>query len=379
MTMKIYAQNAFIGGVFQPATIETSGDAISNIELGVIEASKDVDVRFELGFVVPGLIDLQLNGVAGVDFSSGSKEQIDSALLTLPKTGTTSLCPTIITSKLSQIQKQLKLFSELTRSSASARSLGVHLEGPVISPERRGAHALEHILSASQFLASQIDLDQVKILTLAPELEGAAELIGLAKKRGILVSLGHTTATSAQTKQAKSLGASMVTHLFNGMPRIHQREPGIVTAALLDDSMYFGLIVDGEHVNHEFVDLAFRMGAERAVIVSDASAALLSTVGQKIALGGDQIMVTEQGLVKRADGTLASSGLSQLEAIELQVRAGLSRELLLRSATQIPAKLMGESRLGQLETGAFADIVHYQVDTVPAVDWVLIAGQKCPL
>jgi N-acetylglucosamine-6-phosphate deacetylase len=377
--MKLFAQNAFIGGVFQPATIETLGDVISHIELGPLDTDKDVDVRFDQGYLVPGLIDLQLNGVAGVDFSSGGKQQIEKALAVLPKTGTTSLCPTIITSKLSQIQNQLTLFSELVRSSGSARSLGVHLEGPVISPERRGAHALEHIISASQFLASGIDLDQIRILTLAPELEQAPELIRAASERGILVSLGHTTATSAQTKQAKSLGATMVTHLFNGMPKIHQREPGIVIAALLDDSMFFGLIVDGEHVNHEFVELAFRLGADRAVIVSDASAALLCTPGQKMKLGGDEITVSEQGLVKRIDGTLASSGLSQLEAIELQVRAGLRRELLLRSATEIPANLIGESRLGRLEKGAFADLVHYQVDTALEVDLVLIAGEKCLL
>jgi len=377
--MKIFAQNAFIGGLFQPATVETSGEAISHIELGPLSTKNPVDVRFDQGYLVPGLIDLQLNGVAGVDFSSGGKEQIRKALAALPKTGTTSLCPTIITSKLSQIQKQLVLFSELDITSGSARSLGVHLEGPVISPERRGAHALEHIVSASQFLASGIDLDQIRILTLAPELDQAPELIRSATERGILVSLGHTTATSSQAKQAKSLGASMVTHLFNGMPKIHQREPGIVISALLDDSMFFGLIIDGEHVNHEFVDLALRVGSDRVVIVSDASAALLSEPGQKIALGGDEIVVSERGLVKRKDGTLASSGLSQLEAIELQVRAGLSRELLLRSATEIPANLIGESRLGRLETGVLADIVHYQADTVPMVDFVIVSGQTCLL
>lgn len=377
--MKIFAHNALIDGVFQPATIEVSGDVISRVDRGMPSTTSPVDLQFDHGYLVPGLIDLQLNGVVGVDFSSSDGEQIDKALAALPQTGTTSLCPTIITSKLSQIQTQLTRFSELKRTSGSSRSLGVHLEGPVISQERRGAHASKHIVSASEFLASDINLDQVRLLTLAPEIEGAPELIRAARERGVLVSLGHTTATFSQTKHAKSLGASMVTHLFNGMPKMEQREPGIVTAALLDDSMHFGLIVDGEHVNPEFVELAFRLGADRAVIVSDASAALLSTPDQKIKLGGDEIVVTDRGLVKRKDGTLACSGLSQLEAIELQVRAGLSRELLLRSATQIPANLMGESRLGRLETGAYADIVHYHVDPVLEVDLVLIAGEKCQL
>jgi N-acetylglucosamine-6-phosphate deacetylase len=377
--MRIFAQNSFIDDIFQPATIEVSGDVIVGIELGSISPSKEVEIRFDRGYLVPGLIDLQLNGVAGVDFSSASKQQIETAFADLPQTGTTSLCPTVITSAPEQIKTQLGLFSKLKHAAGSAKSLGVHLEGPVISPEKKGAHALGHILSGTQFLASGIDLGQVRILTLAPEVEGANEVIGLAKANNVLVSLGHSTADSTQTKKAKELGASMVTHLFNAMPKIHQREPGIVTAALLDDSMFFGLIVDGEHVAHDLVDLTLRLGADRAVIVSDASAALLAKTGQKVQMGGTEIVVSEEGVAKREDGTLASSGMSQLQAIEARVRGGLSREVLLRSATIIPANVLGESRLGRLAVGAVADIVHYQVDTVPMVDMVLISGEKCPL
>lgn len=377
--MRIFAQNSFIDGKFQPATIEVTDDLISGIELGPLSASKEVEIQFDQGYLVPGLIDLQLNGVAGVDFSSASKQQIETALADLPQTGTTSLCPTVITSGPEQIKTQLGLFSEISHVARSARSLGVHLEGPVISSEKKGAHALGHILTGTQLLASGIDLAQVRILTLAPEVEGANEVIGRAKAKNVLVSIGHTTANSAQTKKAKELGASMVTHLFNGMPKIHQREPGVVTATLLDDSMFFGLIVDGEHVAHDLVDLALRLGADRTVIVSDASAALLAKTEQKVQMGGTEIVVSEGGVAKREDGTLASSGMSQLQAIEARVRGGLSREVLLRSATSIPANVLGESRLGRLEVGAVADIVHYQVDTVPMVDMVIISGEKCPL
>ena len=129
--MRIFAQNSFIDGKFQPATIEVSGDLISGIELGPLAASKEVEIRYDRGYLVPGLIDLQLNGVAGVDFSSGSKEQIEVALAALPQTGTTSLCPTVITSAPAQIQKQLDAFSKMGHVAGSARSLGVHLEGPV--------------------------------------------------------------------------------------------------------------------------------------------------------------------------------------------------------------------------------------------------------
>ena len=377
--MRIFAQNTFIGGVFQPATIEVSGDLISGIEVGPLGENKEVEIRFDQGFLVPGLIDLQLNGVAGVDFSSGSRSEIETSLAALPQTGTTSFCPTVITSAAEQIQTQLTLFSQISHVKGSARSLGVHLEGPVISREKKGAHTLGHLLTGTQFLDSGIDLAKVRILTLAPEVESAHEVISAARANNVLVSLGHTTANSTQAKEAKKLGASMVTHLFNAMPTIHQREPGIVTATLLDNEMYFGLIVDGEHVANDLVDLALRLGADRAIVVSDASAALLAKSGQKVQMGGTEILVTDQGVAKREDGTLASSGMSQLEAIEARVRDGLSRELLLRSATAIPAEVLGESKLGRLEVGAYADIVHYQVDTGPKVDMVLISGEKCPL
>lgn len=391
--MRIFAQNAFVEGRFQPATISIADGLISSIELGrgIAKDLASADLNFEDGFLVPGLIDLQLNGVAGVDFSSADQSGIESALAALPVTGTTSCCPTVITSELDQIKNQLGVLNLLSSVSGSARSLGVHLEGPVISPDKKGAHSEQHIISGTAFLASGLDLSLVKILTLAPEVQGAKELIAEAKKTRTIVSLGHSNATSAEARQASQLGASMITHLFNAMRKIHQREPGIATSALLDESLSFGLIVDGEHVDYELVELALRLAGDRAFVVSDASAALLAPEGQKVKLGGTDLVASKDGAAKRNDGTIASSGMSQLQAIENAVQAGLSREKLIRSATIVPADLLGESKLGRLEVGALADIVHYQVQNQPSsaqsfahaaspvVDLVLIKGEKCPL
>lgn len=377
--MKIFARNCLVGGIFQPATIELNGDKITGIEIVAPSTKEEVTYYFDDGYLIPGLIDLQLNGVAGVDFSSGTKEEIEASLGALVKTGTTSLCPTVITSEANSIRTQLNIFSKLSPKKGSAGVLGVHLEGPVISAQKKGAHRLEHILTGKQFLESGIDLDQVKILTLAPEVEGASELIQLAKQRNVIVSLGHTMATADQTQKAKKLGATMVTHLFNAMPQIHQRDSGIAISALVDDSLFFGLIMDGKHVDQNLIELALRVGPNRAVIVSDASAGLLVEPGEHIRLGGEEITVSADGVAIRADGTIASSGKSQLEAIEIQVKNGLSRELLVQSATEVPAKILGESGLGRIEVGATADLVHYTVDQFPVVDLVLISGEKCPL
>jgi N-acetylglucosamine-6-phosphate deacetylase len=191
--------------------------------------------------------------------------------------------------------------------------------------------------------------------------------------------MGHTNSTWTEASASKKAGASMVTHLFNAMRQIHQREPGIIVKALLDDDISFGLIVDGEHVDYALVDLAFRLAGDRAIVVSDASAALLSKPGQTVKLGGTQLIVSTDGMAKRADGTIASAGISQLQAIEKAVASNLNREQLIRAATLTPANLLGESRLGRLEVGAYADLVHYLVDESPLVDLVLISGEECQL
>jgi N-acetylglucosamine-6-phosphate deacetylase len=377
--MRIFAQNSFIGGKFQPATISVMGDSITEIKLGPAAEKDKFDFHFDKGFLIPGLIDIQLNGVSGIDFSTGEQDELESSLKALPQTGTTSLCPTIISSSVEQIKNQLNLFAELERTSAAARNLGVHLEGPVISRDKKGAHSEDAIINGHEFLDSKIDLALVKILTLAPEVLGAEELIRAAKEKNSIVSMGHTNATWNEALASKKAGASMVTHLFNAMRQIHQREPGIIVKALLDDDISFGLIVDGEHVDYALVDLAFRLAGDRAIVVSDASAALLSKPGQTVKLGGTQLIVSTDGMAKRADGTIASAGISHLQAIEKAVASNLNREQLIRAATLTPANLLGESRLGRLEVGAYADLVHYLVDESPLVDLVLISGEECQL
>ncbi len=360
-----------------PALIELEGHRIKGVSTSNFANAELADHVFETGFVIPGLLDLQINGVSGVDFSTADDQQIARALNSLSASGTTSICPTVISSPIKQIQSQLNIFENLEQEVGSVRNLGVHLEGPYISSERRGAHALDYLRLPRDFEADSLDLTKVKILTLASELPGADKLIAAARAAGAIVSLGHSNATSAETQQATLDGAQMCTHIFNGMREIHQREPGMAVAALVGNSLHFGIIADGEHVSYELVELAFRVASSRAIIVSDASAALFAQTGDEFELGGSTVMVDAAGNARRPDGTLASSGMTQLQAIENAVAAGLDREMLLLAATKTPADFIGETKLGRIEAGAFADLVHYEVSQKPQVDFVMIGGAEC--
>lgn len=377
--MKIYSQQCLIDGKFVPAVLHIDRGEISQVIIGEVVFDDSFEAYFEDGFLIPGLIDVQINGAAGVDFSTANQEQTSEALKALAKNGTTSICPTVITSPMERIAAQLQMLSIHHPATGAARNLGVHLEGPAISRHKKGAHQEDQLLSPSELISGPIDLGKVKMLTLAPELPGAKELIAAAIERGAIVSLGHSDATASQTSEAADQGAKMVTHLFNGMREIHQREPGIAIEALTNQKLHFGIIVDGEHVSYELVQLAQKLSAERMIVVSDASSALLSSPGTVLQLGGTTVVVDETGTARRDDGTLASSGLTQLEAIEKAVAHGLNRELLLVSASRVPADLLNQQNLGRIESGASADLVHYVSGKKPKIDFLMVSGEKCQL
>lgn len=375
--MLLYADNVLLPEGIVAACVALEGGQITNIFR--IEPLDDVPAearRLGPGYLVPGLIDVQINGCFGVDFSLATFEEVKRALRKLPQTGTTGICPTVITSPVETMLRQISTISGLADGENQARNLGVHLEGPFLSREKRGAHNEALLaLPANRNELVRV-LEKIRILTLAPELDASKELIHKAVQAGCIVSLGHTMATEKEFGQAVAAGATMVTHLFNAQRPIHQREPGISVAALLSEAAFFGIIVDGEHVHYDLVKLAQSIAEDRMIVVSDASAALLAPKGYQSSLGGQDLVVDEAGAARRADGTLASSGLTQLQAIERAVSKGLSREKLLRSATEVPAKLLGIPDLGIIRPGARADLVYYEPGLEPNVKEVFMAGEK---
>jgi N-acetylglucosamine-6-phosphate deacetylase len=225
--------------------------------------------------LLPGFVDLQVNGAFGVDVATEPSRlgELSQALLS---TGTTAYLPTIISSPASLYEQALpELAAAVGGPASGAEVLGVHLEGPFINLDRRGAHAAAHIVAPDpRLLARLLDIGPVRMLTLAPELEEAGEIMALALGRGVVVSAGHSGATFEVAYEALDASVAGVTHLFNAMSAMHHREPGLPGAAFAHPRVVCGLIADGLHVHPELVALAFRMlGPDRVCLVTDAIAA----------------------------------------------------------------------------------------------------------
>jgi N-acetylglucosamine-6-phosphate deacetylase len=235
--------------------------------------------------------------------------------------------------------------------------VGVHLEGPFLSPAKKGAHP--EVLLQAPSLAAVDGWSRpagVAIVTLAPDLPGAHEVLEALALRGVVVSLGHTPASAAQASAAVDLGARWVTHLFNAMAPLHHREPGLPGVALADERLHVGLIPDGIHVHPQVVAMVQRTLGDRLTIVTDAVAALGMPAGRHT-LGRAEVTVGDDG-VRLADGTLAGSNLPMDQGVRnLAAFSGCPPEVAVHAASTGPATLLGDTIRGALAPGARADLV----------------------
>ncbi|MGN6680102.1 MAG: N-acetylglucosamine-6-phosphate deacetylase, partial [Streptosporangiaceae bacterium] len=299
----------------------------------------------------------------------------------LPETGATAFLPTFITSPIDHMVAALRAtagfapaMTEPGNGPAGARVLGVHLEGPFIAPSRRGAHNPDWIIkpdpeAIGALLTAGAGL--IRIVTLAPEVEGAIAAIEQLTAAGVIVSVGHSDATAGQVAAAATAGARLVTHLFNAQRPIHHREPGVVGQALTDGRLASGLIADLHHVAGPVAGLAFRAAPERIFLVTDAAASAGMSRGRYV-LGGEPINVTGADGTPpvRADGTLAGSALRMDAAIANMVAVGIGLPDAVAAATRIPADLIGRPDLGRIEVTAAADLTWLNDDLRTAATWV---------
>ncbi|MGH9243156.1 MAG: N-acetylglucosamine-6-phosphate deacetylase [Acidimicrobiales bacterium] len=308
------------------------------------------------GTAVAGFVDLQVNGFAGVDFLAADGDGYEDAGRAMAATGVTAYQPTFITSPPEQYRRALATVASLGEATGGPRLLGVHLEGPFLSPARRGAHnpaflRAPHAGLVEELLASGV----VSYMTLAPELPGAVELIRKLVARGIVVSLGHSDASAAEAHTGFDAGATTVTHLFNAMPRLRHREPGLAGVALARNDVVVQAIVDNVHLAPETTLLAFRAAQGRFAVVTDAiEAAGLGSGRHRI---GDREVVVDGLEVRLADGTLAGSVLTMDAAVRNLIEVGVSLDDAVAAATAVPAGLVGRPDLGVLVPGAMADVV----------------------
>ena len=340
----------------------------------VIDGGWIVEVRDASGpvpdrILAPGFVDLQVNGLDDVDVSRADGSDWDRLDRLLLGSGVTTWCPTIVTGPLDSYAGPLQRVAAAAARSGGGRPTiaGAHLEGPFLGGAP-GAHPRQHLAPIDlAWLAALPDV--VRIVTLAPELDGAVEAIAALAARGILVSMGHSTASLEQATAGAAAGARMVTHLFNGMGPLHHRQPGLPGAALSDARLAAGLIADLVHVHPAVLGPALRaLGPDRAVLVTDAVAWRAARVGRvEIALG-------EGGAPRLPDGTLAGSALSMDGAIRNVVAAcGVALTAAVTSASATPARLLGLSDRGVIQPGRRADLVALSPSL--SVESVWVAGE----
>ncbi len=291
---------------------------------------------------VSGLVDLQVNGAAGVDLTA-EPHRLWEVAAALPAYGVVAFVPTVITSDPAARERALATFRAGPPAGwAGAEPLGLHFEGPMIAPTRKGAHPEHWLRAPSLDLVDGWSRETgVVMVTIAPELPGALDVIARLAAEGVVVSVGHTEATAAQVGAAVDAGARMVTHLGNTMPPMLPREPGPVGAALGGSDLVAGVIVDGHHLDPLFVRTAWRaLGQDRFVCVSDTTAALGLPDGPTRL--GDQDVVVAAGTVRLADGTLAGSASSLLDCLRtLVAQTGCTVEEAVATATTTPLALLG--------------------------------------
>ncbi|MDI6912288.1 N-acetylglucosamine 6-phosphate deacetylase [Nocardioides sp.] len=295
--------------------------------------------------VVSGLVDAQVNGAAGIDLTA-EPHRLWEVAAALPAYGVVAFVPTVISSDpAARDQALVTLAAGPPAGWSGAEPLGLHFEGPMIAPTRRGAHPERWLRAPALDLVDGWSREAgVAIATIAPELPGALEVIERLTDRGVVVSVGHTAASGAEVAAALEAGARCLTHIGNAMPPLRAREPGPVGAAFGGDPVtgpVAGLIVDGHHLDPLFVRTAWRaLGPDRFLSVSDTTAGLGLPDGP--ARLGDQDVVVADGTVRLADGTLAGSAASLLDCLRILVaQTGCTLGEAVATATTTPLGLLG--------------------------------------
>lgn len=297
-----------------------------------------------------------------MDFNDASAiEVIQAANFHAVRGGTTALLPAVMTDTWARMKSALEVISRARRHISAPEILGVHLEGPFISPAYKGAHLRENLLLPLPGLLEEICEtagSDLTMITLAPELPGGLEAVSFFARQGVVAALGHSGAAYEQVREAASRGISHAIHAYSGMAGFHHRRPGALGAVLTLDELSAELIADGIHTHPAAVKLLCRAkGPDRVVLVTDASPAAGLAEGE-ITLGGQKVLVRE-GASRLADGTLAGSTLTMNRALEGAVKmAGIPIEEAVAAVTINPSRVLGlEARKGSLVVGKDADVV----------------------
>lgn len=356
-------------GAFIESTVHVEGNRIADVRVGA-------DTRADIvaaGWIVPGSIDLQVNGGFGFDLSVDARS-VASLAAKLPATGVTSFLPTLVSAPLESYPRLLRDLEQAARMTHGTQILGVHLEGPYLNPKRAGAHNPDYLRAPAMNKIEQwAGSPNVRLVTLAPELPGALDLITHLRARGIVVSAGHSDASYAEAIAAFGSGVSWGTHLFNAMSPFAHREPGLA-GALLSSDVPCGLIVDGIHAHAAAVKMAWRAKGSRGLtLVTDAMSAMGMPPGRYSL--GDRSVIVDATSARLDNGTLAGSILQMDSAIRNMIAfTGCSLAEAITMASTTPARVIGvDDRKGRIAPNFDADLV--VLDESLHVELTLVGGQ----
>ena len=316
--------------------------------------------------VIPGLVDVHIHGAMGHDFSDGDADGLKAISAYLAKEGITAFAPASMTLPYETLEKAYAVAKDFSKSASAncARLMGIHMEGPYFSEKKKGAQNGAYLKTPdfAGFEKLYKDCDGlIAIADVAPELPGAEEFVRQASKL-CTVSVAHTDSDYDHAKAAFSAGATHLTHLFNAMPGIHHRTPGVIPAAVENKNVRAELICDGMHVHPASVRLAFSMfGADRMVLISDALRCLGMPDGE-YELGGQQVFLSNN-LAKLADGTVAGAATNLYAGMCNAMAFGIGEADAVRAATYNPACAIGaDKKIGSIENGKLADFIVCSAD-----------------
>jgi N-acetylglucosamine-6-phosphate deacetylase len=364
-THRLGVAAALVDGQRVPGDVEVDAGRVSAVGVGSGGGT---------GLAVAGFVDLQVNGFAGVDFTATDLDGYRRASTAMARTGVTSFLVTIPTSAPDRYDETLDAATAAVRSPLpGARAVGIHLEGPFLSPDRAGAHRREWLRAPSAPLVDALlGGGEVALVTVAPEIEGGLDLVGRLRREGTIVSVGHTDATAEMAHRAFDAGASAITHLWNAHRPITSRDPGAGGAALARPDVFVCAIADLVHVAPETLRFSSEAAGARFVVVSDAVAPAGMQDGAH--RFGTEPVTLHDGAVRLSDGTLAGSACPLDRSLRNLVGLGLPLERALGALGAAPGRLLGRPDVGVLAVDGPADIVVLDDDL--AVVRVLVAGAE---
>lgn len=339
---------------------------------------------------MPGLIDLQVNGAFGIDVTCASASDLREISRRLVREGTTAWLPTLITARLEQVERVDRVIAEAMTAQKEARRaahsggarfaeaaiLGMHLEGPFVSPHHLGAHPPLNLLPHGEALQQVMRLKTLRLITMAPELDGALNAIRALADQGIAVSIGHTDASYEQAMAGVAAGARMFTHVFNAMPPLHHRAPGAAGAALSDSRAMAALIADGIHVHPAMLQIVWRArGSGGTVLASDRVSLAGTACGNAMLFSSGRRATILGGAARRADGTLAGSVITMLDAIRIMRRyTDIDARGIMNAGSFNAARVLRLRDRGNLRPRSRADLL--LLDRQLDLKAVFIGGQE---